>query len=100
MHCRPGMASVAKLRAQSRFFGRSGALHSTECADASRAGMHFRGRVVVIVGGCMMGGRVWEVGWTTKTRIDVIIKGATFSPLHQDTVEQLVKDGYDDEYVK
>jgi hypothetical protein len=34
---------------------------------------------------------MWEVGWTTKTRIDVVIKRATFSPLHQDTVEQLVK---------
>ena len=48
----------------------------------------------------MMGGRVWEVGWTTKTRIDVIIKGTTFSPLHQDTIEQLIKDGYDNECVK
>ena len=35
---------------------------------------------------------MWEVGWTTKTRIDVIIKGATFSPLHQDTVKRLNKD--------
>jgi len=84
------MAIVAKLRTEGRLFGRGSTLHGTESADASRAGMHFSGWVVVVCRS-LMGGRVWEVSWTAETRIDVIIKGAAFSPLHQDTVEQLVK---------
>lgn len=80
------MAIVGKFRAEGRPFGRDSTLHGAESADASRAGMHFMGWVVVLCG-IMVGGRVWKVGWATETRVDVIIKGATFSPLHQDTVE-------------
>ena len=94
------MTGVAKLRAESRFFGGGSTLHGAESADASRAGMHFRRWVVIVVGGRIMGSRVREVGWTTKTCIDVIIKGATFSPLHQDTVKQLVNQGHGGECVK
>ena len=85
------MTGVAKLRAESRFFCRGSTLHGAECADTCRARVHFCGRVVVVVGS-RMGGRVWEVGWTTETRIDVIVKGATFSPLHQDTDKRLIED--------
>ena len=53
MHSRPAMSIITKLRAEGRLFRRGGTLHGAESADASRAGMHLSGWVIVVCGSIM-----------------------------------------------
>jgi len=85
MHSCPRMVLIVELSTERRLFVWRGTLHGTESPNPSGARMYIRGRLVFmrIV---TMGGRMWRVRRTAESCVDVIIKRAPLSPLHQDAV--------------
>jgi hypothetical protein len=77
VYSRPHMIIVVELRAECLLFSRCSTLHGTKCANASRARMYLRGRIIFlrrVVG--------WRMRRTAESCVDVIIQGTPFGPLH------------------